>query len=146
MKAITELRIGLVAALIAIAYWIPALSVALILVYTSQEERLFFGVFLLTHMIPLITLSFYIFALLKKRLALARWTYNILVACIIYFAALRVFQGLFVKESSEGLAGYVIFLIVITVLFVVLVVAPFRIGIRGLKRISEARSELWQGR
>jgi len=132
VKAITQLRVGQIAALVAIICFIPALFTTIINYISKQEINLF----LIDTIIPLIIFPFYFFALFKKKLSLAHWTYY---ACLIYFIWILLVQiilyGWFTKKSGEGLDIYIVLITLIAIVAVILVRIPFKMGIRGLYRL-----------
>jgi prepilin signal peptidase PulO-like enzyme (type II secretory pathway) len=140
MKAITQLRIGLVAALLTIAFCIPGFVLEITLERVSEQVDLLSIISVIIHIIPVVAFSLYIFGLHKRKLKLTLSAYYTLTACFVGFAALYiVFGGYFVKETSEGLVSHITILIIVATIFVVLVLIPFKIGIKGLKKLLEMR-------
>ena len=142
MKAQTEIKIGIVAAIIAIVYYVFFAIGTALLTFCVPRGHLLFGGLLLLYLIPLSNFLLYIFALVKRRLTVAKWSYGVVCICVICSAMMPLLGTLFVKESSDGLTVYTILLILIIFVPVVLFLILLGRGISGLKKLSAEHENL----
>ena len=135
MKDQIKIRLGLIAATIITIYYSLGTIVFFAFTCFVPRERFISGGYFLLHLIPFSNSLLYIFALIKKRLSIAKWSYYVLSFCIICSAMAFVFWGLFVKESSDGLVIYTILLALIASVPVILFLVSLGMGISGMKRL-----------
>lgn len=140
MDAKVKIRLGLIAAIVTAVYYSLGVFAFLILTYFIPKWRLLFGGLFLLHLIPLSNSLLYIFAVIKRRLSIAKWSYLILSFCIILSAVVWVFKGLFVKGTSDNLIIYTVLLILTISVPVVLFLISLSLGISGLKKVLQANN------
>jgi hypothetical protein len=135
MRASTQTKVGIITALFFVAFAIPVFTMNLVLLIVGKSYFSVLPVFINTIMIcaPL----FYIYAILRKLLKVAKWMYYASFVFVIYFGLLFVGFSLFVAESQEHLVRDAILLSLIAVIFGGLLMLPLKVGIKGLTRILE---------